>query len=117
MPAGATIAHYKGLGLDLIPGTGLLPACVPGTFDAYMLLLRDYGTMRLRRRSGARHRLLAERLSAGRARLGHHRHRAPSSSAPIGQPRRRSSLPGDKVPSAGSLFRNHRGRQHLRPPA
>ena len=47
MPAGATIAHYKGLGLDLIPGTGLLAACIPGTFDAYMLLLRDYGTMRL----------------------------------------------------------------------
>jgi gamma-glutamyltranspeptidase / glutathione hydrolase len=47
MPAGATIAHYKGLGLDLIPGTGLLPACVPGTFDAFMLVLRDYGTMRL----------------------------------------------------------------------
>src|SRR5262249_44904248 len=48
MPAGATIAHYRGLGLDLIPGTGLLPACIPGTFDAYMLVLRDYGTMRLR---------------------------------------------------------------------
>ena len=47
MPAGATIAHYKGLGLDLIPGTGLLAACIPGTFDAYMLVLRDYGTMRL----------------------------------------------------------------------
>ena len=47
MPAGATIAHYKGLGLDLIPGTGLLPACIPGTFDAYMLLLRDYGSWRL----------------------------------------------------------------------
>ena len=47
MPAGATIAHYKGLGLDLIPGTGLLPACVPGAFDAWMLMLRDYGTMRL----------------------------------------------------------------------
>ncbi|MGQ0580967.1 MAG: gamma-glutamyltransferase family protein [Reyranella sp.] len=47
MPAGATIAHYKSLGLDLIPGTGLLPACIPGTFDAYMLLLRDYGTMRV----------------------------------------------------------------------
>ena len=45
------------LGLDLIPGTGLLPACVPGTFDAYMLMLRDYGTMRLRRRAGARDRL------------------------------------------------------------
>jgi gamma-glutamyltranspeptidase/glutathione hydrolase len=47
-PAGATIAHYRSLGLDMVPGTGLLAACVPGTFDAYMLLLRDYGTMRLR---------------------------------------------------------------------
>jgi gamma-glutamyltranspeptidase/glutathione hydrolase len=47
-PAGATIEHYKGLGLDLIPGTGLLAACIPGTFDAYMLMLRDYGTMSLR---------------------------------------------------------------------
>ncbi len=47
MPAGATIAHYKGLGLDLIPGTGLLAACIPGTFDAYMLIMRDYRTMRL----------------------------------------------------------------------
>ncbi len=27
------------------PAPGLLPACVPGTFDAYMLMLRDYGTM------------------------------------------------------------------------
>ena len=46
-PAGATIAYYRSLGLDLVPGTGLLAACIPGTFDAYMLLLRDYGTMRL----------------------------------------------------------------------
>ena len=74
MPAKATIAHFKGLGLDLIPGTGLLPAAVPGTFDAYMLMLRDYGTMRVGRRAGARHRLLHERPSAGRARLGDHRH-------------------------------------------
>jgi gamma-glutamyltranspeptidase/glutathione hydrolase len=46
-PAGATMAHYKGLGLDLVPGTGLLAPCIPGCFDAYMLTLRDYGTMRL----------------------------------------------------------------------
>jgi gamma-glutamyltranspeptidase / glutathione hydrolase len=46
-PAGATIAHYKGLGLDLVPGTGLLAATVPGSFDAWMVLLRDYGTMSL----------------------------------------------------------------------
>jgi gamma-glutamyltranspeptidase/glutathione hydrolase len=47
-PSGATIAHYRDeLGLDLIPGTGLLAACIPGTFDTWMTLLRDYGTMRL----------------------------------------------------------------------
>ncbi len=32
-------------GLDLMPGTGHLPAVVPGSFGAWMLLLRDYGTM------------------------------------------------------------------------
>ena len=47
-PAGATIAHYRREGLDLIPGTGLLAACVPGTFDTWMLLLRDHGSMTLR---------------------------------------------------------------------
>jgi gamma-glutamyltranspeptidase/glutathione hydrolase len=47
-PAGASITHYRDeLGLDLIPGTGLLAACIPGTFDTWMTLLRDYGTMRL----------------------------------------------------------------------
>ncbi|MGA2818275.1 MAG: gamma-glutamyltransferase family protein [Xanthobacteraceae bacterium] len=47
-PAGATIAHYRREGLDLVPGTGLLAACVPGTFETWMLLLRDYGTLSLR---------------------------------------------------------------------
>src|SRR5215813_11484954 len=46
-PAGATIAHYRREGLQLVPGTGLLAACVPGTFETWMLLLRDYGTLRL----------------------------------------------------------------------
>src|SRR5215207_4727422 len=46
-PMGATIAHYKSLGLDLVPGTGLLACCVPGTFETWALLLRDYGTMTL----------------------------------------------------------------------
>jgi gamma-glutamyltranspeptidase / glutathione hydrolase len=47
-PARATIAHYRSEGLEMVPGTGLLAACVPGTFESWMLLLRDYGTMRLR---------------------------------------------------------------------
>ncbi len=46
-PAGATIAHYRSEGLDLVPGTGLLAACVPGTFETWMMLLRDYGTMKV----------------------------------------------------------------------
>lgn len=46
-PAGASVAHYTGLGLDLVPGTGPLAAAVPGAFDAWMLLLRDHGTRRL----------------------------------------------------------------------
>src|SRR3546814_16781163 len=31
----------------MVPGTGLLPACVPGAFGAWLLLLRDHGTMSL----------------------------------------------------------------------
>jgi gamma-glutamyltranspeptidase/glutathione hydrolase len=46
-PAAATISRFEDLGLSLVPGDGLLPACVPGAFDAWMLLLRDYGTMSL----------------------------------------------------------------------
>ncbi|MEU6171485.1 gamma-glutamyltransferase [Streptantibioticus parmotrematis] len=46
-PAAATIAHYTGLGLELVPGTGPLAATVPGAFDAWLLLLRDHGTKSL----------------------------------------------------------------------
>jgi len=47
-PAAATPAAYRQLGIDLMPGSGLLAACVPGAFGAWMLMLREYGTMRLR---------------------------------------------------------------------
>jgi gamma-glutamyltranspeptidase/glutathione hydrolase len=47
-PAAATVDAFRALDLDLIPGTGLLAPCIPGSFDALMLLLADYGTMRLR---------------------------------------------------------------------
>ena len=47
-PAGATLAAYTDLGLDLVPGSGLLAATVPGSFGAWMLLLRDHGRLRLR---------------------------------------------------------------------
>jgi len=46
-PQAATIAHFGGLGLDMVPGSGLIAAVVPGSFDAWATLLRDYGTMTL----------------------------------------------------------------------
>ena len=47
-PRAATIEHYRSEGLRLIPGNGLLATVIPGAFDAWMLLLRDHGTLRLR---------------------------------------------------------------------
>jgi gamma-glutamyltranspeptidase/glutathione hydrolase len=47
-PKAATIGHFRDLGLDDIPGTGPLAACVPGAFGAWLMLLGDHGTMRLR---------------------------------------------------------------------
>jgi len=47
-PAAASVAKYRDLGVNLIPGTGFLAATVPGAFDAWMLLIRDRGTLPLR---------------------------------------------------------------------
>ncbi|OQO90761.1 gamma-glutamyltransferase [Saccharomonospora piscinae] len=47
-PAAATPARFADLGLDLVPGSGLLSATVPGAWDAWLLLLRDHGTKSLR---------------------------------------------------------------------
>ncbi len=47
-PKAATIGAMRDLGIDMIPGTGLLPACVPGAFGGWLQLLQRHGTMRLR---------------------------------------------------------------------
>src|SRR5271168_1344028 len=46
-PERATIAQYRALGLELIPGHGLLAAGVPAAFDALVTALRDFGTKSL----------------------------------------------------------------------
>jgi gamma-glutamyltranspeptidase / glutathione hydrolase len=46
-PAAATTERFAELGLDLVPGTGHLAACVPGAFDAWLTLLERFGTMSL----------------------------------------------------------------------
>jgi gamma-glutamyltranspeptidase/glutathione hydrolase len=47
-PQAATINAFGELGLDLVPGNGLLAACVPAAFGTWMLLLAAHGTLRLR---------------------------------------------------------------------
>jgi gamma-glutamyltranspeptidase/glutathione hydrolase len=104
-PAKATIAHYRGLGLDMVPGTGLLAACVPGAFDSWMLLLRDYGTIPLADALApaiyyATHgHPLVERASATIASVADHfREHWPTSAAIY--------MPTGSVPAAGTLFTN-----------
>ena len=104
-PAAATIAHYRSEGLDLVPGTGLLAACVPGTFETWMMLLRDHGTFSVAdvlapaigyAQNG--HPLL-ERASATIATVAAlFREHWPTSAAVY--------LPDGAVPPVGSLFTN-----------
>ncbi|MFK5635173.1 MULTISPECIES: gamma-glutamyltransferase family protein [unclassified Ornithinimicrobium] len=47
-PAGATPEHFASVGLDRVPGSGPLATAVPGAFEAWMVLLRDRGTMTAR---------------------------------------------------------------------
>jgi gamma-glutamyltranspeptidase/glutathione hydrolase len=47
-PAAASVEAVRALGLDTIPGTGLLAPCVPGAFGGWLLLLERYGRLRLR---------------------------------------------------------------------
>ena len=46
-PARATIEHYRSLGIELIPGAGLLAAGVPAAFGALVIALREFGTKSL----------------------------------------------------------------------
>jgi gamma-glutamyltranspeptidase/glutathione hydrolase len=46
-PAAASIERFRELGHDLVPGTGVLAACVPGAFGGWLRLLEEFGTWRL----------------------------------------------------------------------
>jgi len=47
-PAAATLAAFGDLGLELVPGNGLLAACVPAAFGTWRILLRDRVRLQLR---------------------------------------------------------------------
>ncbi len=46
-PAEASAAAFRRMGLEQVPGIGLLPATVPGAFGAWLTMLRDHGTWSL----------------------------------------------------------------------
>lgn len=46
-PRLATVERMRDMGLEMVPGTGLLPGVVPGAFGAWLRLLHDHGTMEL----------------------------------------------------------------------
>lgn len=96
-PAAATIARLRAEGVTSVPGTGLLPAVVPGAWDGWLTLLRDHGTITLHQALGpalayAEHGFpLAPRVTASIAAVaGHFRAHWPSSAA--------TWLPGGDVP-------------------
>ena len=102
-PAAATLDAFAGL--DVVPGSGLLAACVPGAFGAWMELLREHGTLRLRDVMGyaigyaAAGYPLVPAISWGIASVAElFRDHWPSSAEVY--------LPGGRVPAPGSLFAN-----------
>lgn len=104
-PAAATVAKFTELGLDIIPGSGLLPACVPGAFDAWMLLGMKYGRLRLQEVMQ-----YAMRYAATGVPVLPGMHRSLSAISEIFADEWTSSvqiyLPSGEVPAAGSNLRN-----------
>lgn len=103
-PAEATAATFRRLGLEQVPGIGLLPATVPGAFGTWLTMLRDHGTWSL-----------ADVLAPA---IGYARNGFPLvprvvqailAVQPLFREQWTSSasvwLPGGKVPAPGSLFR------------
>jgi len=103
-PAAARPELFARLGLETIPGDGLLPAVVPGLVDAWILVLRRFGTLRLAQvlapaielaeRGFAMYDVLGDTLASCAPRF---RRDWPSSAE--------AYLPGGKVPRVGQIWR------------
>lgn len=119
-PGRATIAHYKSLGLNLIPGEGLLAAGVPAAFDALAGALATFGTKSLAD-------VLEPALALSEDGFPIHVGLAGDASAPAGTPGMQSGasiaanaekfrkkwpssaqlyMPGGDVPRPGAVIRN-----------
>lgn len=104
-PAAASIAHFESLGLDAVPGTGMLPACVPGAFGAWLRLVADRGRLLLGdilepaiEYAGGGFPI-TQRVAATIDSMRPHFETEWTTSAAV-------YLPDGKAPKAGQLFRN-----------
>jgi gamma-glutamyltranspeptidase / glutathione hydrolase len=117
-PARATIAHYRALGLDLVPGEGLLAAGVPAAFGAFACALENFGIKSLAEVAGPALALCEDGfpmhpglcgdddsidvpglgLGSIRANAELYRTRWPSTA--------RLYMPGGELPRSGDLIRN-----------
>ena len=117
-PERATISHYRALGLNLVPGEGLLAAGVPAAFGAIACALENFGTMTLAEVAGPALALCADGfamhpglcgdddsvdvpglgMGSIRANAEVFRTRWPSTA--------RVYMPGDKPPRSGDPIRN-----------
>lgn len=104
-PAAATVQRVADMGLDIMPGTGLLPAVVPGAFGAWTLLLELQGTMSLRQvlepavhYAEKGHPFLQRASDTVRTVETLFQEEWPTSAA--------TWLPGGTAPAAGRAFRN-----------
>lgn len=104
-PSAATVNAFSDLGLNLIPGTGAISACVPGAVDGWLTLLERHGTATLRdvlepaigyARDGYP---LVSQATAAIESVAEIMTRHWCGSAAI-------YLPGGRVPSPGTRFRN-----------
>lgn len=105
MPQSATIEYFRQRGHERIPGSGLLAACVPGAFGAWMRLLKEYGRLRL-----ADIMEPAIAYAAGGYPLLPKAAEMIGTLAPLFQEEweesARTYLPGGRAPEAGSRVRN-----------
>ena len=100
-PMAATIDRFHELGHELVPGTGVLAACVPGAFGGWLLLLRDFGTWRLGD---------VLEFAIGYAEQGYPLHERIRATIELNE-ELLASWPGSRdlylpAPTAGALFRN-----------
>ena len=105
VPKAATIESYQAMGIDLIADDSLLAAVVPGAFDAWMLLLRDYGSLGLEA-------VMAPAIAYAEDGhpLGAHTAETIANRSDFFRREWQTSatlwLPGDHLPKAGALFAN-----------